>query len=162
MRLHCPLRRVSRLSTRGYRGPLLIRVHASFILANTEQLHSKIVQMSDHIRLLEDALETLQSQCSSQAHPLLAPEHLLVKSSLELYGINAHGPHAARQSVHSDGSDSSPQPDFGASSLSCSSLSPPGEEFYGQTAKAEVSSASTPCQLHRLIAHLRAGGRSFC
>jgi len=120
---------------------LLTRVRTSFILANTEQLHSKIVQMSDRIRLLEDALETLQSQCSSQAHPLLAPEHLLVKSSLELYGINAHGPQAPQQSVHSDGSDSSPQPDSRAS-LSCSSLSSPGEEFYSQTAKTEVGSAS--------------------
>lgn len=70
--------------------------HLSYILANTEQLHEKIIQMSDRIRDLEDALGALHlqhEQCSgshcfsSTNHPLLQGDLLLVKSHHELYGI---------------------------------------------------------------------------
>ncbi|KAJ3507044.1 hypothetical protein NLJ89_g6525 [Agrocybe chaxingu] len=57
-----------------------------FILANTEQLHEKIFELSERVRQLEDALEFLQSRCSNQPHPLLAPELLKIKTSQELYG----------------------------------------------------------------------------
>ena len=57
-----------------------------FILAGAEQLHEKIFQLSDRVRQLEDALETLQSRCSNQPHPLLSPELLRIKTSQELYG----------------------------------------------------------------------------
>lgn len=56
-----------------------------FILANTEQLHSKIHEMSEHIRRLEEALQS--SSSSSDAHPLLQPDMLNVKSTMELYGV---------------------------------------------------------------------------
>ncbi|KAF9465748.1 hypothetical protein BDZ94DRAFT_1214127 [Collybia nuda] len=56
-----------------------------FILANTEQLHEKITQLSDRVRQLEDALGSLQSTCSNQPHPLLSPELLRVKTSQDLY-----------------------------------------------------------------------------
>ncbi|KAF8650016.1 hypothetical protein AX16_005468 [Volvariella volvacea WC 439] len=59
-----------------------------FILANTEQLHDKILQLSDRVRQLEDALEVLQSSCSNQPHPLLAPELLRIKTSQDLYGAS--------------------------------------------------------------------------
>lgn len=58
----------------------------SFILANTEQLHAKIIEMSDRIRHLEEALESLQSTCSVEPHPLLRADLLTIKSALGLYG----------------------------------------------------------------------------
>ncbi|KAF9267292.1 hypothetical protein L218DRAFT_955171 [Marasmius fiardii PR-910] len=57
-----------------------------FILANTEQLHAKILQLSDRVRQLEDGLQILQANQSSERHPLLAPELLKVKSTQEFYG----------------------------------------------------------------------------
>jgi len=42
--------------------------------------------MSDRIRHLEDALQVLQSSCSPDPHPLLAPDLLNIKSALTLYG----------------------------------------------------------------------------
>jgi hypothetical protein len=60
-----------------------------FILANTEQLHAKIIQMSDRIRHLEDALEIVQAKCSSDPHPLLHQDSLRIKNSLELYSSHA-------------------------------------------------------------------------
>ncbi|KAK1226259.1 hypothetical protein PQX77_010732 [Marasmius sp. AFHP31] len=60
---------------------------SSFILANTEQLHAKILQLSDRVRQLEDGLQTLQATQSSQPHPLLAPGLLQIKTSQEFYGV---------------------------------------------------------------------------
>ncbi|KAJ7147142.1 hypothetical protein C8R43DRAFT_1012117 [Mycena crocata] len=51
-----------------------------FILANTEQLHQKISELSDRVRQLEDGLEGVQAE-----HPLLAPELRRIKTSQELY-----------------------------------------------------------------------------
>ncbi|KAI6114167.1 hypothetical protein F5141DRAFT_1187796 [Pisolithus sp. B1] len=56
-----------------------------FILANTEQLHAKIIQMSDRIRQLEEALGSLQVKCAQEPHPLLHQDLLRIKNSLELY-----------------------------------------------------------------------------
>ncbi|KAF8895147.1 hypothetical protein BD779DRAFT_1608834 [Infundibulicybe gibba] len=56
-----------------------------FILANTEQLHEKILQLSDRVRQLEDALSVLQSASSNQIHPLLSPDLLRIKNSQDLY-----------------------------------------------------------------------------
>lgn len=66
-------------------GALTSGKGSRFILANTEQLHAKIIQMSDRIRQLEDALETVQAKCSSDPHPLLHQDSLRIKNSLELY-----------------------------------------------------------------------------
>ncbi|KAF8175186.1 hypothetical protein K438DRAFT_2045735, partial [Mycena galopus ATCC 62051] len=51
-----------------------------FILANTEQLHEKITQLSEPVRQLEDGLESVSGQ-----HPLLAPDLRRIKTSQELY-----------------------------------------------------------------------------
>ncbi|KAJ7021588.1 hypothetical protein C8F04DRAFT_1140272 [Mycena alexandri] len=51
-----------------------------FILANTEQLHEKITQLSDRVRQLEDGLEAVHSDS-----PLLASELRRIKTSQELY-----------------------------------------------------------------------------
>ncbi|KAJ7781753.1 hypothetical protein DFH07DRAFT_791344 [Mycena maculata] len=57
-----------------------------FILANTEQLHEKITQLSDRVRQLEEGLESVQAE-----HPLLTPDLRRIKTSQELYvpGNNA-------------------------------------------------------------------------
>ncbi|EMD39931.1 hypothetical protein CERSUDRAFT_112176 [Gelatoporia subvermispora B] len=62
-----------------------------FILANTEQLHEKIKVMSERIRVLEDALQSLHQHHSNEAHPLLAQELLLIKKSPELFGVDRNG-----------------------------------------------------------------------
>jgi hypothetical protein len=59
-----------------------------FILANTEQLHDKILQLSDRVRQLEDGLHDLQNTVSSETHPLLTPELLQIrKISQEFYAM---------------------------------------------------------------------------
>ncbi|KAG1749298.1 hypothetical protein EDB19DRAFT_1681874 [Suillus lakei] len=70
-------------------GALTSGKGSRFILANTEQLHAKIIQMSDRIRQLEDALETVQAKSSSDPHPLLHQDSLRIKNSLELYSSHA-------------------------------------------------------------------------
>ncbi|KAG6835639.1 hypothetical protein H0H93_016270 [Arthromyces matolae] len=50
-----------------------------FILADTDQLHKKIADMSHRIRQLEDALAILQSTVSDQRHPLLDDDLLKLK-----------------------------------------------------------------------------------
>jgi hypothetical protein len=57
-----------------------------FILADTEQLHTKIHEMSTRIRELEDALAILQSSGPGGRHPLLSDELLKVKFGPELPG----------------------------------------------------------------------------
>lgn len=57
-------------------------------MANTEQLHEKIVELSERVRQLEDALGDLQSTVSDASHPLLAPELLKIKTFQDLYGIS--------------------------------------------------------------------------
>ncbi|KAJ4481959.1 fungal-specific transcription factor domain-containing protein [Lentinula aciculospora] len=66
-------------------GVLVSGKGTRFILANTEQLHAKIQEMSEHIRRLEEALEG--SSSPSNPHPLLQPEMLNVKSTMQLYGV---------------------------------------------------------------------------
>lgn len=56
-----------------------------FILANTEQLHNKIVELSGRVRELEDALADAYQQKTS-LHPLLSPELLKIKTFQDLYG----------------------------------------------------------------------------
>ena len=56
------------------------------ILANTEELHDQIEALLDRVKLLEDALRTLQASVSTQPHPLLSDVnhdilHLPVPSS---------------------------------------------------------------------------------
>lgn len=64
---------------------LYLMIVKRFILANTEQLHEKITTLSDRVRQLEGALESLQAACSNQPHPLLSPELLRIKTSQDLY-----------------------------------------------------------------------------
>ena len=51
-----------------------------FVLADTEELHGQIAQMSQRIRQLEDALSTTYtSESRGEQHPLLRDELLAVK-----------------------------------------------------------------------------------
>ncbi|KAI3616044.1 hypothetical protein WG66_014000 [Moniliophthora roreri] len=69
-------------------GVLVSGKGTRFILANTEQLHTKIHDMSEHIRRLEEALQ----EATSSSHPLLKPEMLSIKSTMELYGTTQGKP----------------------------------------------------------------------
>lgn len=60
-------------------------MESRFILANTEQLHEKIFQLSDRVRQLEEGLGTMQSSVSPETHPLLSPDLLRIKISQDLY-----------------------------------------------------------------------------
>ncbi|GBE86700.1 hypothetical protein SCP_0905800 [Sparassis crispa] len=55
-----------------------------FVLADTEQLHRKIAEMSERIRQLEDALAIFQAGVSNERHPLLRDELLTVKFGPEV------------------------------------------------------------------------------
>lgn len=55
-----------------------------FILADTDQLHRKILEMSERIRQLEDALAIFQAGISSERHPLLRDELLSIKFGPEV------------------------------------------------------------------------------
>ncbi|KAG6916037.1 hypothetical protein DXG01_008760 [Tephrocybe rancida] len=80
-------------------GVLVSGKGTRFILANTEQLHTKIHDMSERIRQLEEALE--HCQCKPAPHPLLAPEFLAVKSTMGLYGGTQAGGDGASMSTGS-------------------------------------------------------------
>ncbi|KAG6888304.1 hypothetical protein C0995_009303 [Termitomyces sp. Mi166 len=58
-----------------------------FILADTDQLHRKIAEMSHRIRQLEDALAILQSTVSDQRHPLLEDDLLKIKFGPEAQNL---------------------------------------------------------------------------
>lgn len=55
-----------------------------FVLADTEQLHRKIAEMSERIRQLEDALAIFQAGISAERHPLLRDELLTIKFGPEV------------------------------------------------------------------------------
>jgi len=59
-----------------------------FILADTEQLHRKIADMSHRIRQLEDALAIIQSTVSDERHPLLQDDLLKIKFGPEAPDIH--------------------------------------------------------------------------
>lgn len=82
-------------------GALVSGKGTRFILANTEQLHEKVHEMSDRIRQLEDALQILQSRSTPEPHPLLSPDLLSVKSTMGLYGGTQVGSESSSSSPHS-------------------------------------------------------------
>ncbi|KIJ62737.1 hypothetical protein HYDPIDRAFT_114430 [Hydnomerulius pinastri MD-312] len=91
-------------------GALTSGKGSRFILANTEQLHAKIIQMSDRIRQLEDALGTVQAKCTTDHHPLLHQDLLRIKNSLELYSPQTPATHQSRtDSVADEGQASTSQ-----------------------------------------------------
>ncbi|KAG6837547.1 hypothetical protein H0H93_007728 [Arthromyces matolae] len=63
-----------------------------FVLADTTQLHTKIAEMGQRIRQLEDALAIFQSGVSNETHPLLRDELLSIK----------FGPDKGRNTIESE------------------------------------------------------------
>ncbi|KAJ3987194.1 fungal-specific transcription factor domain-containing protein [Lentinula detonsa] len=63
-----------------------------FVLADTSQLHTKITEMGQRIRQLEDALAISHSGISNELHPLLRDELLSIKFGPE----NGTAPRASR------------------------------------------------------------------
>lgn len=65
---------------------MLIAFINRFVLANTDKLHSKLLDMSKRIRQLEDALHIAHTSISpnSYPHPLLTDEMLSIKTGVDL------------------------------------------------------------------------------
>lgn len=78
-----------------------------FILANTEQLHAKIQEMSDRIRHLEDVVQKIDPSSS-----LLAPDLLSIKSTMGLYSSNG-APTSTTQEKDERGKTNGPPSDDG-------------------------------------------------
>ncbi|KAM6493617.1 hypothetical protein JOM56_009978 [Amanita muscaria] len=109
-----------------------------FILANTEQLHDKIFQLTDRVRQLEDALETLAPTSSgNQAHPLLAPELRSIKTSQDLYTLNSPQSTTGVSGSPSDTKDRNVRDEL---SPSLSGVMTPG----ATTTRAESDTAASP------------------
>ncbi|KAF9477057.1 hypothetical protein BDN70DRAFT_862320 [Pholiota conissans] len=99
-----------------------------FILADTEQLHEKIYEMSNRIRQLEDALAILQSSVTDQRHPLLSEELLKIK-----FGSEAINP------KHAELSDADSAINKSIDSLGTLSLGSSGKmQYFGGSAGSET------------------------
>ncbi|KAH7096553.1 hypothetical protein BKA62DRAFT_582294, partial [Auriculariales sp. MPI-PUGE-AT-0066] len=68
-----------------------------FVLADTRQLHEQIEDMSKKIAELEDTLSELQSNVSSEPHPLLTHEFMLIKALPSSEKVNE----ATKRPLHS-------------------------------------------------------------
>ncbi|KAF8628808.1 hypothetical protein AX15_003703 [Amanita polypyramis BW_CC] len=98
-------------------GVLVSGKGTRFILANTEQLHTKIHEMSERIRCLEDALDKTQP---GEHHPLMAGHLLGIKSTVGLY--NSSQSHHDKDPSQKDASTSYSATEKGSPpSLRCSS-----------------------------------------
>ncbi|KAL5512411.1 hypothetical protein ACEPAG_3403 [Sanghuangporus baumii] len=64
-------------------GVLTTGQGSRFVLANTDKLHNKLIQMSQRIRQLEDALQISHSSVSGMPHPLLSEPLLAIKSGVD-------------------------------------------------------------------------------
>lgn len=85
-----------------------------FILADTDKLHRKILEMSRRIRQLEDALQIAQL---SLTHPLLSEELLAIKGGVEIV-----------EDVSEENSNVETLPSIGSLTIS-----ERGERFLGRT-----------------------------
>lgn len=65
--------------------------------------------MSERILALEDALRSLQSQMSTDEHPLLRQELLAIKKSPELFGVDHHQPPVPARGPDNQRRDEEPQ-----------------------------------------------------
>ena len=61
-------------------------ISCRFVLAGSDKLHKKVLEMSSRIRQLEDALQIAHAAISGRDHPLLAPELLKVKNGVDMPG----------------------------------------------------------------------------
>jgi hypothetical protein len=115
----------------------LLRPFTRFILADTDQLHKKISEMSNRIRQLEDALAILQATVSDKPHALLSDDHMKIK-----FGSEAILPKTEEEDVKEGSLDA----------LGTLTLEDSGESrFFGRSAGVEVSDVPlNPAWLLRL------------
>lgn len=107
---------------------------SSFVLADTEKLHEKILLMSDRIRQLEDALAVLQSSVAlNEPHPLLHRDLLQIKSIIDLHV--AVDDEKTQRPIDPPDDDSQYIEAFGTLALRDDGAA----TFYGRTAGSEVS-----------------------
>ncbi|KAF8624946.1 hypothetical protein AX17_006972 [Amanita inopinata Kibby_2008] len=103
-----------------------------FILADTEQLHSKIAEMSHRIRQLEDALAIFQSTVSDERHPLLTDELVKIK-----FGAEALSPRTRRTKVEDEDDEDKTQQSIDA--IGTLTLNESGDvKYFGQSAGSET------------------------
>lgn len=100
---------------------------SSFVLADTSQLHTKITEMGQRIRQLEDALAISHSGISNEPHPLLRDELLSIKFGPE-NGTTSRAPPSRDPSVESIDA-------FGTLTIFDRDLS----KYFGRSAGSEVS-----------------------
>lgn len=118
---------------RSFYLPLL----PSFVLADTEKLHEKILLMSDRIRQLEDALAVLQSSVAAhESHPLLHRDLLEVKSIIDLHvAVDEDKIRKTAETDHHVDDESQYIEAFGTLALRDDGAA----TFYGRSAGSEVS-----------------------
>uniref|UniRef100_A0A0W0F0V7 Zn(2)-C6 fungal-type domain-containing protein n=1 Tax=Moniliophthora roreri TaxID=221103 RepID=A0A0W0F0V7_MONRR len=114
-------------------GSLITGQGTRFVLADTEKLHEKIAQMSDRIRLLEDALTILHSATgATDPHPLLDRDALKIKSIIELHAAVSQG-QAEKLQQEEDTEDSQYIDAFGTLAIRDDGAA----TFYGRSAGQE-------------------------
>ena len=102
------------------------------MLADSEQLHRKIAEMSKRIEQLEDALAALQNSVSRTPHPLLRDDLLRIKHTSELNGAPIS---ERREDIESPQADAPPSLD----APGILTISDHGNaRFYGPSAGSEV------------------------
>ncbi len=57
-------------------------------------MHHKMIDMSDRIRQLEDALDVVQRSVTNTSHPLLTEEHLKIKQGIDAFDESDHSDQA--------------------------------------------------------------------
>ncbi|CEL61942.1 putative transcriptional regulatory protein C1F7,11c OS=Schizosaccharomyces pombe (strain 972 / ATCC 24843) GN=SPAC1F7.11c PE=4 SV=1 [Rhizoctonia solani AG-1 IB] len=109
--------------------------HHWFVLANTEELHEKIIQLQDRISSLENGLATLQATHSSQPHPLLREDLLDLKAPL---GTELAPAQSKRRRTEASNSVEAEQGPEVLDALGTLTIESEGRSvFYGGTAGAE-------------------------
>jgi hypothetical protein len=104
-----------------------------FVLADTNQLHSKIAEMGHRIRELEDALSIYQSSVSSEPHPLLRDDLLGIKFGPE------------RRQTQDEKPISQPPAETAISALGTLTIGDRGEaKYFGPSAGSEVCLLPSP------------------
>lgn len=129
-------------NTSGFLTPFF----TSFVLADTEKLHEKILLMSDRIRQLEDAVTVLQlSVAPREPHPLLRRDLLEVKSIIDLHV--AVDEDKIRKITEPADDESQYIEAFGTLALRDDGAA----TFYGRSAGSEVSDICAFFLLHWLL-----------
>lgn len=107
------------------------------MLADTDRLHSKITEMSDRIRQLEDALTIAHASASHDNHPLLRRDLLDVKSMIDLHSAVTH---MDGDPAGADAAETSENLDI----FGTLAVREGGSTFFGRSAGQEVRTTCLP------------------